>query len=76
MAQSRTFKVKILCGSGGGPPHQQELEIGPAKWAPLGARSEGTCEMQYTCPVSGEDRKVVVDCRPDFPRPYHLVSVT
>ena len=77
MAQGKTFRITVECSSGVGPAHQHELEIAAEKHHPLGALSERTCEieMQYTCPRSGEDRKVIFDSPPGFPRPYRIVSV-
>jgi hypothetical protein len=77
MKQSKTFKVKVNCSAApDAQPHQHELEIAAAGLSALGARPEGTCELQYTCPQTGEDRKVIIPCPPRFDRPYRIVGIS
>ena len=75
MPIGKTFKIRVACSSGDGKKHEHELEIA-STIGPLSARSEGTCEMQYTCTQTGEDRKVIFQCPPGFNRPYRMVSVS
>lgn len=69
------FTVRVACYTADGQRHEHELEIAGAK-PPLGMRAEGACEMQYTCPRSGQDRKASIECRADVGRPYRVVRVT
>lgn len=69
-----TFTVRVACSTADGQRHEHELEIAGGKPA-LGVRAEGSCEMQYTCPRSGEDRKVTFDCPQGFSRPFRVVRV-
>jgi hypothetical protein len=75
MPGTKIFKVRVVCSAADGQKHEHELEIAGGRPA-LGARSEGSCEMQYTCPQSGQDRKVTFDCPPGFSRPYRVARVT
>jgi len=75
MAEAKTFTIRVACQGSDGQRHEHILEIAEAIPA-LGVRSEGSCEMQYTCPESGTVRKVTFPCPPDFSRPYRVVRVT
>jgi hypothetical protein len=74
MPQAKTFRIRVACTSGDGQEHEHELEIESTP-GPFNARSEGTCEMQYSCPRSREARKAIFECPPGYSRPYRIVSV-
>jgi hypothetical protein len=76
MAEKRTFKELVACFSDNGEEHRHELEIASSDVEPRSAVARQECEIQYTCPVSGEDRIAVIRYRSDYSRPYRVVSVT
>jgi hypothetical protein len=78
MAEKTTFKELVACVSDNGEEHHHELEIASSDEGPypLSAVARQECEIRYTCPVSGEDRIAVIRYRPNFFRPYRVVSVT